>query len=223
MTAATIARPMPVLPEVGSTITPPGLSLPERSASSTIESAMRSLIDAPGLTRSCLIQTSARSPNSRLMRTCGVLPMVSRMLAAFMPQGLLQWARGKSAGRARFASRQAPPATTVASSGGGSSGRSNVRARRSSGNHSAHSKVTATAAIPPVDGRGDRAEPRGGESAARLAELVGGRDRQRRRGGHPAAHLVGRMQLDQRLADIDREHVRRAKQGEHRDRQAVAP
>src|SRR5688500_1043916 len=82
---------MPVLPEVGSTITPPGLSLPERSADSTIASAMRALIDAAGLTRSCVIQTPARAQNSRLMRTCGVLPMVLRMLAAFMPQGLLQW------------------------------------------------------------------------------------------------------------------------------------
>ena len=47
-------------------IVPPGLSAPERSASSIIESAMRSLIEAPGLARSCLIQTSA-SPNRRLI------------------------------------------------------------------------------------------------------------------------------------------------------------
>src|SRR5690349_7236566 len=75
---------MPVLPEVGSTILPPGLSLPLFSASSTIASAIRSLIDAPGLTRSCLIQTSAPPSNRRLTRTCGVLPIVSRMLAAFI-------------------------------------------------------------------------------------------------------------------------------------------
>ena len=64
-------------------IVPPGLSAPRRSASSTIDSAMRSLIEPPGLARSDLIHTSA-GPNRRLMRMCGVLPIVSRMLAAFI-------------------------------------------------------------------------------------------------------------------------------------------
>src|SRR6185503_16334564 len=65
-------------------IVPPGLRAPLFSASSTIAMAIRSLIDPPGLARSCLIQTSARSPNRRLIRTVGVLPIVSRILAAFM-------------------------------------------------------------------------------------------------------------------------------------------
>ena len=43
LTAATIARPTPVLPEVGSTIVPPGLQQPARSASSIISAPMRSL------------------------------------------------------------------------------------------------------------------------------------------------------------------------------------
>ena len=64
-------------------IVPPGFSAPRFSASSIIASAMRSLIEPPGLARSDLIQTSA-SPNSRLMRMCGVLPMVARMLSAFI-------------------------------------------------------------------------------------------------------------------------------------------
>ncbi len=72
-----------MLPEVGSMMVPPGRSAPVRSASSTIDSAMRSLIEPPGFARSDLIQTSA-SPNSRLTRTCGVRPMVSRMLRAFI-------------------------------------------------------------------------------------------------------------------------------------------
>ena len=50
---------MPVLPEVGSMIVPPLASLPLASASSTIDSAMRSLIDPPGLARSLLIHTFA--------------------------------------------------------------------------------------------------------------------------------------------------------------------
>lgn len=44
-----------LLPEVGSTITPPNLSAPDFSAASTIDSAMRSLIEPPGLLRSDLI------------------------------------------------------------------------------------------------------------------------------------------------------------------------
>src|SRR3546814_8818693 len=49
---------MPVLPEVGSTIVPPGCSLPVRSASSIIASAMRSLIEPAGLARSLLFHTN---------------------------------------------------------------------------------------------------------------------------------------------------------------------
>ncbi len=79
-----MARPMPVLPDVGSMIVPSGLSSPLASAASIIDSAMRSLIDPPGFARSDLVQTSAVgaiSRNSRLTRICGVLPIVSRMFA----------------------------------------------------------------------------------------------------------------------------------------------
>src|ERR1044071_2498776 len=54
-----MARPIPVLPEVPSTIVPPGFSSPARSASSIILTAMRSLIELPGLKVSSLISTSA--------------------------------------------------------------------------------------------------------------------------------------------------------------------
>lgn len=40
---------MPVLPEVPSTIVPPGLSFPEFSAASTMETPMRSLTEFAGL------------------------------------------------------------------------------------------------------------------------------------------------------------------------------
>jgi hypothetical protein len=85
---------MPVFPDVGSMIVPPGLSLPVASASSTIDSAMRSLIEPPGFARSDLIQTLALAPNRRMTRICGVLPIVSRMLEAFIC-GSVQLARGK--------------------------------------------------------------------------------------------------------------------------------
>jgi hypothetical protein len=58
-----MARPTPVLPEVGSMMVPPGFSRPDRSASSTIDSAILSLIEPPGLARSDLIQTSWSEPN----------------------------------------------------------------------------------------------------------------------------------------------------------------
>jgi len=74
-----MARPMPLLPEVGSTMVPPGRNAPLDSAASTIASAMRSLIEPPGLLRSDLIQNPWTCPNRRLTRTCGVSPMVARM------------------------------------------------------------------------------------------------------------------------------------------------
>ena len=74
---------MPVLPEVGSTMVPPGFRAPLSSAASIIASAMRSLIEPPGLLRSDLIHTSA-SGNSRAARMCGVPPIVPRTLSTFM-------------------------------------------------------------------------------------------------------------------------------------------
>ncbi len=48
---------MPVLPDVGSTMVPPGFSSPEASAASTILTAMRSLELPPGLRYSTLAAT----------------------------------------------------------------------------------------------------------------------------------------------------------------------
>ena len=64
------------------------------------------------------------------------------------------------------------------------------------------------------DHRRDRPDQGGEEAAFRLAQLVRGGDEQGRDGADPAAHRVGRVELDQRLADIDREHVGGAEQGE---------
>ena len=83
---------MPVLPDVGSMIVLPGPSRPRRSASSIIDSPIRSLIEPPGLARSAFIHTSTCgcSANRRLIRMWGVSPIVSRMFAAFT---LPPWAR----------------------------------------------------------------------------------------------------------------------------------
>ena len=59
MTAQTTARPMPVLPLVGSTMVSPGWRRPSRSAASTMATAMRSLTLPPGLRASSLPSTAA--------------------------------------------------------------------------------------------------------------------------------------------------------------------
>jgi hypothetical protein len=73
-----MARPTPVLPDVGSTMTPPGRSSPEASAASIMRTAMRSLTDPPGLKYSTLASTWAGIPAETLCnRTSGVLPISS--------------------------------------------------------------------------------------------------------------------------------------------------
>ena len=127
------------------------------------------------------------------MRMCGVLPMVSRTLAAFM-SWLLCWCCAQI-------------------------GCVEALCWRSSGNNHAqsddHDDRADPAGTPPATGADQRAE----EARFRLAELVRGGDGQRRHRADPAAHLVRRVELDQRLADIDREHVGRAEQGEAEQRQ----
>src|SRR5262245_59584328 len=69
---------MPVLPLVGSTIVPPGLSTPRRSASSTMATAMRSLTLPAGLCDSIFATTTAPpGRGKRLSRTIGVRPTSS--------------------------------------------------------------------------------------------------------------------------------------------------
>ena len=70
-----MARPTPVLPQVGSTIVPPGLSAPLCSAASIMRSAMRSFTEPPGLKYSTLARTVAWMPSVTLLSlTSGVLP-----------------------------------------------------------------------------------------------------------------------------------------------------
>src|SRR5688572_13824509 len=71
---------MPVLPEVGSMIVPPGLRRPLLTASSTMATAMRSFTLPVGLCDSILAMTCPGKPAaSRRMRTSGVLPSVEVM------------------------------------------------------------------------------------------------------------------------------------------------
>ena len=76
---AAIARPTPVLPEVGSTIVPPGFSFPSCSAFSIIASPMRSLTEPPGLRYSSFASRSGSTPRPiESSRTIGVRPTSSR-------------------------------------------------------------------------------------------------------------------------------------------------
>src|SRR5262249_53301955 len=75
----TRARPIPVLPDDGSRIVAPGFSVPSRSASSTILSAIRSFEEPPGFCPSSLahMRTSGFG-ESACTPTSGVLPIKPR-------------------------------------------------------------------------------------------------------------------------------------------------
>src|SRR2546427_5509 len=77
-----MARPTPVLPLVASTMRPPGLSRPSRSAASIIATPIRSLTEPPGLKNSALAQIGVLRPtDTRFSRMSGVQPIVSRTVA----------------------------------------------------------------------------------------------------------------------------------------------
>ena len=71
---------MPVLPLVGSTIVVlPGRDLPRSSASTIIDTPMRSFTLKPGVNDSSFAKTVAPAPSvTRFRRTSGVLPISSR-------------------------------------------------------------------------------------------------------------------------------------------------
>ena len=80
-TIAAKASPIPVFPDVASIIVPPGLSKPSFSASSTICTAILSLIEFPGLKVSTFAKMVPGTPSTVLfILTIGVLPIVSNML-----------------------------------------------------------------------------------------------------------------------------------------------
>src|SRR6266404_289075 len=73
-----MARPTPVLPEVGSTIVPPGFSFPSRSAASIIGRPMRSFTEPPGFRYSSFARICAPPRGESFSsRTIGVAPTSS--------------------------------------------------------------------------------------------------------------------------------------------------
>src|SRR5437870_3951085 len=74
-----MARPTPVLPEVGSTIVPPGFSFPSRSARSIIGRPIRSFTEPPGFRYSSLARISPPPRGESFgRRTIGLPPTSSR-------------------------------------------------------------------------------------------------------------------------------------------------
>src|SRR4051794_41957319 len=74
-----MASPTPVLPDVGSTIVPPGWSFPSCSALSIIARPIRSFTDPPGFRYSSLAISFGLTPRpSASSRTIGVWPTSSR-------------------------------------------------------------------------------------------------------------------------------------------------
>ena len=70
-----------MLPDVGSTIVPPGFSFPSRSAASIIASPMRSLFEPPGLRNSSFARiVPGTSRETRSSRTIGVEPTRSMIV-----------------------------------------------------------------------------------------------------------------------------------------------
>src|SRR6478672_11577090 len=102
-----MASPTPVLPEVGSTIVPPGFSFPSRSACSIIARPIRSLTEPPGLRNSSLARIRAcPGGESRSSLTIGVPPTRSRRVGysrgiAGKPRPLCQTGRALTLGRGR--------------------------------------------------------------------------------------------------------------------------
>src|SRR6266542_1952033 len=88
------ARPMPVLPAVGSMIVPPFFRRPSRSARAIMPMPMRSFTEPPGLRNSSFAKMSAW-PGPPMLVNCsiGVLPTRSRMLRTGFVSG-----RGKARG-----------------------------------------------------------------------------------------------------------------------------
>src|SRR5215204_566643 len=73
-----MASPTPVLPEVGSTIVPPGFRWPSRSAASISGRPIRSFTDPPGFRYSSFASSSGPPGGASFWsRTIGVLPTSS--------------------------------------------------------------------------------------------------------------------------------------------------
>ena len=82
--AASIARPTPVFPDVGSITVPPGMRLPSASAASSMVSTMRSFTEPPGLVASYFPRMVALPPAMAERSISGVDPMIASIVCAYL-------------------------------------------------------------------------------------------------------------------------------------------
>jgi hypothetical protein len=130
---------MPVLPEVGSTITLPGRRRPSASAASIIARPMRSLTEPAGFIDSSFPRMVAPVPSPmRPRRTRGVRPIRSVMDSAMGTAARLP------AGRAQTAT----PAARVARSAWGRAPRWEITSAAASDPRAAHSARGRSRAMP---------------------------------------------------------------------------
>src|SRR5260370_36423930 len=85
LAAHTMARPIPVFPLVASMTVWPGLSSPDLSAASITPRAKRSFTEPSGLKASIFTKRFTPCGAKRLIRTTGVLPIVSTILWYLRP------------------------------------------------------------------------------------------------------------------------------------------
>jgi hypothetical protein len=82
-----------------------------------------------------------------------------------------------------------------------------------------HSAATTQVPTPPSTTEPTGPSQRRGGARFKFAQLVAGADEDRVDGADAAAHVVGRLQLHQGLADDHAHHVGRAAHGQHQQRQ----
>src|SRR3954468_5484892 len=119
-----MANPTPVLPDVGSTIVPPGFSFPSRSAASIIASPIRSLFDPPGFMYSSFASRFTGIPSTiRSSRTIGVSPTSSRTVEYSRAMQITVIGRGNvGGGLARLWRAAGHDVTELGKDGGDASG-----------------------------------------------------------------------------------------------------
>ena len=167
-----------MLPEVGSTIVPPGFSRPSRSAASIIASPMRSLTDPPGFTNSSfarIVPGTSREIRSR--RTIGVDPTRSSTVGYSRAIG-----RRLSGREARYAATSGVSPTTPSSSRRISASVATIAAI-------AHPNIVQNAHCDAA-----RVRLREGRPGRGQVVEVADRDRRRHRDADRAADLLRRVQ-----------------------------
>ena len=151
-----------MLPDVGSTIVPPGRRRPSRSAASISETATRSLIEPPGLSDSTFATSCGVRPAPRRdSRTSGVSPIASRIES-----------RMSACGGARCACSCRQCATVRSNAPYGRRISTNRRSRANIRHEARHCRACRTIDSPPPRRHRPR-DPRGAQPRTRASRTTG--------------------------------------------------